>query len=218
MTPSGPGAANKGPKLQKKRTTETMTPKLTKTSAGQLILQNVQGAYPSLYKAESFKGDERNVPRFGITILIPKTATDVVDQLQAEINKLAKEKHKLPKLPEADSCLRDGDTKSNEAMHGHWVLSLYAYPNEKSQNGGAPQVMDMSPERRPIKEGASNTPYSGAYVNVLFDLYAPNNWKKVSGGLKVVQFVKDGPTIGTTTDVSEMPTMPDEPIDEDFDV
>ena len=197
-----------------------MTPKLTKTAAGQLILQNVRGAYPSLYKAESFKGDDRNVPRYGITILIPKTATDVVDRLQAEINKIAKDKHKLPKLPEADSCLRDGDTKSNEAMHGHMVLSLYAYPNEKSQNGGAPQVIDMSAERRPIKEGSPNSPYSGAYVNVLLDLYAPNNWKKVSGGLKCVQFVADGPAIGTTTDLSDMPSLPDAPLgaEEEFDV
>ncbi len=193
-----------------------MTPKLTKTAAGQLILHNVQGAYPALYEPESFKGDDKNVPRFGITILVPKTATAVVDQLQAEINKLAKEKHKLPKLPEADSCLRDGDTKSNEAMHGHWILSLYAYPNEKAHNGGAPQVLDRG--KKPIAKGASNAPYSGTYVNVMFDLYAPAKWKKVSAGLKVVQVVADGPTIGQVTDTSELPELPDdvEGLEEEF--
>jgi hypothetical protein len=72
--------------------------------------------------------------------------------------------------------------------------------------------------KKPIAKGASNAPYSGVYCNVLFDLYAPNNWKKVSGGLKVVQVVADGPTIGTVTDTSELPELPDEPIDEDFDV
>lgn len=193
-----------------------MQPKLTKTPAGQIILQNVRCAYPSLYKAESFKGDDRNVPRYGVTILIPKGATDVIDQLNAEINKIAKDKHKLNKLPEADSCFRDGDAKSNEAMHEHMVLSLYAYPSEKSPNNGAPQVIDLSPERRAIREGMPNAPYSGCYVNVLFDLYAPSSWKKVSGGLKVVQFVSDGPVIGPSTGLSQMPTMDVAPIGEDF--
>jgi hypothetical protein len=190
-----------------------MTPGIKKTANGQIVLTNVRIAYPALRKAESFKGDDRNVPRFGVTVLVPKTAEGVVDQLQSEINKLAKEKHKLNKLPEADSCFRDGDGKSNEAMHGHYVLSLYSYPNEKSRDGGAPQVLDRS--KKPIPVGGPGEPYSGCYVNVLFDLYAPNNWKKVSGGLKVVQFVADGEPIGASTDLSELPELPDEEIGDD---
>jgi hypothetical protein len=193
-----------------------MTPSISATAAGQFVLQNVRLAYPDLYKAVPFKNDPKNTPRFGGTALIPKTATDVVDKLQAEIAKLAKERHKLPKLPEADSCLQDGDTKANEALHGHWILSLYAYPNEKAQNGGAPQVLDR--RKQPIPQGAPNAPYSGCYVNLVFDLYTPSNWKKVAAGLKVVQFVTDGPTIGMTTDISVLPELPDEPVDADFDV
>lgn len=185
-----------------------MKPKLTKTAAGQLILQNVRIAYPDLYKPVPFKNDPKNTPRYGATILIPKDATDVVDQLTAEINKLAKEKHKLSKLPAADSCLQDGDEKSNAALHGSMVLSTYAYPSEKSQNGGAPQVLNRA--KVAIKEGASNMPYSGAYCNILFDLYAPNNWKKVSAGLKVVHYLEQGgEPIGVTTDISELPDLED---------
>lgn len=185
-----------------------MKPRLSKTAAGQLLLLNVRIAYPAVYKPESFKGDDKNTPRYGVTVLIPKDAEDVVEQLSAEINKLAKEKFKLSKLPAADSCLRDGDEKANEAMHGNMILSAYSYPSEKSQNNGAPQVLDRG--KRPIKEGASNAPYSGCYANVLFDLYTPNNWKKVSAGLKVVQVIGDGDPIGSVTDISELPELEDE--------
>lgn len=185
-----------------------MKPGIIKTDAGQIVLTNVRLAYPDLYKAVPFKNDPKNTPRFGITVLVPKTAEDVCDKLQAEINKLAKEKHKLNKLPEADSCLTDGDAKSNEAYHGHWVLSLYAYPNEKSRDGGAPQVLDRN--KKPIAKGDPREPYSGCYGNVVFDLYAPTNWKKVSGGLKAVQFVADGEPIGASTDLSVLPELPDE--------
>lgn len=192
-----------------------MKPQLTKTAAGQLVLLNVRIAYPDLYKAVPFKNDPKNTPRFGATVLIPKEAEDVIEKLTAEINKLAKEKHKLSKLPAADSCLQDGDEKANEKLHGHMVLSTYAYPNEKSQGGGAPQVLDRG--KKPIKEGASNVPYSGCYCNILFDLYAPNSWKKVSAGLKVVQFVADGETIGASTDLSDLPELEEEPVgDSDF--
>lgn len=189
-----------------------MKPKLTKTASGQLILQNVRIAYPDLFKAVPFKNDPKNTPRFGATVLIPKDATDVVDQLTAEINKLAKEKHKLTKLAAADSCLQDGDEKTNVALHGNMVLSVYAYPSDKSQNGGAPQVLNRA--KNPIREGDSCVPYSGAYCNILFDLYAPNNWKKVSAGLKVVHYLEQGgDPIGASTDISELPDMPD--LDED---
>lgn len=185
-----------------------MKPKLTKTAAGQLILQNVRIAYPDLFKAVPFKNDPKNTPRFGATILIPKDAEDVVDQLTAEINKLAKEKHKLSKLPAADSCLQDGDEKANEKLHGYMVLSTYAYPSDKSQNGGAPQVLNRG--KGAIREGDSNVPYSGAYCNIMFDLYAPNNWKKVSAGLKVVHYLEQGgDPIGASTDLSELPDMPE---------
>lgn len=185
-----------------------MKPKLTKTATGQLLLLNVRIAYPDLYKAVPFKNDPKNTPRFGATILIPKDATDVVEQLTAEINKVAKEKHKILKLPFADSCLQDGDEKTNAALHGNMVLSTYVYPNDKSQNGGAPQVLNRS--KVAIKEDASNTPYSGCYCNIIFDLYAPNNWKKVSAGLKVVHYIEvGGEPIGTFTSLSELPDLED---------
>lgn len=185
-----------------------MTPKLSKTAAGQLILQNVRIAYPDLFKAVPFKNDPKNTPRFGATILIPKDATAVVEQLTAEINKLAKDKHKITKLAAADSCLQDGDEKANAALHGNMVLSVYAYPSDKSQNGGAPQVLNRG--KGAIREGDSCVPYSGAYCTILFDLYAPNSWKKVSAGLKVVHYLEQGgEPIGSSTDLSELPDMPD---------
>ena len=185
-----------------------MTPKLSKTAAGQLILQKVRAINLELFEPVSFKNDPKNTARFGATVLIPKDAVEVVDQLLAEINKLAKDKHKITKLPFADSCLQDGDEKAFAALHGHMVLSAYAYPSAKSQNGGAPQVLNRG--KGAIRKGDSCVPYSGAYCTILFDLYAPNSWKKVSAGLKVVHYLEQGgEPIGSSTDLSELPDMPD---------
>ena len=185
-----------------------MTPKLSKTAAGQLILQKVRAINLELFEPVSFKNDPKNTARFGATVLIPKDAVEVVDQLLAEINKLAKDKHKITKLPFADSCLQDGDEKAFTALHGHMVLSAYAYPSAKSQNGGAPQVLNRG--KGAIRKGDSCVPYSGAYCTIMFDLYAPNNWKKVSAGLKVVHYLEQGgEPIGSSTDLSELPDMPD---------
>ena len=188
-----------------------MKVKLEKTPSGSLILLNARIAYPALYTPESFKGDDKNTPRYGVTVLVPKDQEDVVDRLNAEINKLAKEKFKLSKLPAADSCFRDGDEKANAAYHGNMVLTAYAYPSSKKLDNGAPQVVSRS--KRPIKEGSPDAPYSGCRCNVMFDLYTPNNWKKVSAGLLVVQFVGHDEPIGAVVDTSALPDLPE---DDDF--
>lgn len=190
-----------------------MTPKVTKLPSGQYLATNVRVAYPDLAKAVPFKNDPKNTPRYGVTVLIPSDS-EACEFLKKEINALAKEKHKLPKLPEADSCLQDGDSKANESYHGNHVLSLYAYPNEKSADKGKPSVRNRS-NTNDVPEGDPGYPYSGCYCNVMFDLYTPSNWKKVSGGLKVVQKVADGDVIGKTVDTSALPSLPDEDI-EDF--
>ena len=183
-----------------------MKPKLTKLPTGQLILQNVRIAHPSLFEAKAFKGE--GALRYSATVLVPKEATDVVDQLTAEINKIAKERYKLAKMPSADSCFTDGDDKANEAYHGHWILAAYAYPSDSAERKGAPAVTGNPPKGQGfIQKGDSNEPYSGCYANVLFDLYTPKNFRKVSCGLKVVQFVGNGPRIGASTDVTVMPEL-----------
>lgn len=178
-----------------------MTPTITTRPSGAFLLKDVIGAYPSLYKATTIKNIADSKPRFGITVLIPKTATKVIAEIKNSIAAVAKDKLKISKLAEADSCFRDGDENSNENFHGHYVLSLYKYPSENAARGGAPDVVDGG--KNQISQGASNEPLSGDIVNVLFDLYTPSKWKKVSGGLKAVQFVSKGEFIGAGSSASE---------------
>lgn len=187
--------------------TTTLNPSFSKTPAGQCILSQVILAWPDLYTAVPFKNDPKNTPRYGVTVLIPKES-EAGTQLQAEINAMAKDKLKIAKLSEQDSCLQDGDNKSNEALHGYWVLSLYAYPSDKKARGGAPRVVNRN--KQDIKPTDSDAPYSGSYGTVIFDLYTPTNWKKVSGGLHVVQVTGGGPAIGFSTDLSVLPDLPDD--------
>jgi hypothetical protein len=189
-----------------------MTPTVTKLPSGQYLATNVRVAYPQLAKPVPFQNDPKNTPRYGITVLLP-TGSEACNILQKEIQQIAKDKHKVPKLPEADSCLQDGDGKANESYHGNHVLSLYAYPNDNADKG-KPSVRNRA-NTADVPEGDSAYPYSGCYCNVLFDLYTPAKWKKVSGGLKVVQKVADGAVIGKTVDTSVMPSLPDEDFDMD---
>ncbi len=90
--------------------------------------------------------------------------------------------------------------------HGTWAA--YAYPSESAERKGAPAVTGNPPKGQGfIQKGDHNEPYSGCYANVLFDLYTPRNFRKVSCGLKVVQFVANGPRIGASTDVTVMPEL-----------
>ena len=184
-----------------------MKPTVTKLASGQYLATNVRLAYPELTTPKSFNNDPKNTPRYSITVLVP-TGSEAHTFLQSEITQLAKDKHKLPKLPEADSCLQDGDGKTNQAYHGSHILSLYSYPNA-SLDKGKPSVRNRA-NTNDVSEGSPEYPYSGCYGNVLFDLYVPAKWKKVSGGLKCVQKVADGDVIGKTTDTSVMPSLPDE--------
>jgi hypothetical protein len=188
-----------------------MKTSIKKISSGQFLLLGGRLAYPELFEAVPFKGDPKNNPRFGIVVLVPKKDKTTVDFIQNEINTMAADKLKLKKLPQADCCFTDGDEKANEAYHGHMVLSLYSYPSDKKVKGGQPQV--FNPAKQELKKGDSGTPYSGCYGNVIFDLYVPGSWKKVSGGLHVVQFIEDGEVIGFKTDTSELPEIPAKNID-----
>lgn len=196
-----------------------LTPSIVALDNGQFLLKNVQGAWPDLKEPKPFK--EGDKPRYGITAFIPSDATKVIDFIKAKIDKIALDQLRIKKLPAADSCLKDGDTKDSEVYHGHYQLSLYSYPNEKLATKGKPQVVGRD-GKTAIKEDSSDFPVSGTYVNILFDLYTNTAYKKVSGGLKVVQRVADGPYIGSGVDLSALEDLGEEeiedaaPADEDF--
>lgn len=188
-----------------------MKPSIQKLPSGQYLLKNVACAWPDLAQPRPFKQGDK--PRYGITPFIPDDATDVIEYLQKEIQKIAADQLKIKKLAEADGPLRDGNAKDNEVYHGHYQLSLYSYPNDKSATKGKPAVVGRD-GKTPIKEDSSDFPVSGTFCNVLFDLYVNTSYKKVSGGLKVVQRVASGPQIGSGTDLSALPDLGEEETEE----
>lgn len=186
-----------------------MKPSIQKLPSGSYLLKNVACAWPDLALPRPFKTGDK--PRYGITPFIPDDAADVIEFLQKEIQALAQDRLKVKKLAEADGPLRDGNAKDNEVYHGFYQLSLYSYPNDKSSTKGKPAVVGRD-GRTEIKPDSSDFPTSGTFCNVLFDLYTNSDYKKVSGGLKVVQRVQDGPMIGTGNDLSALPDLGSEPV------
>jgi hypothetical protein len=190
-----------------------MKPKITKLENGQYLLENVQVVWPELYTAKHFKNNPANAARYQATALVDEVeGKDVVAFLDKEIAALALSKHKIKKLPDADSCFTSGDSSANEALHGKRKLALYSYPNDNSAGKGKPSVIARDGKTK-IREGDDNEIVSGTICNVIFDLYTPNGWKKVSGGLKVVQRVAKGAFIGAEQSLDALPSLPD--IDED---
>lgn len=179
------------------------------------VVRNVQIAYPDLYTARPFKDIATNTPRYGVTVVIQKEGNeDTIKFLKDEIDRHALATMKLKKLPEADSPLADGDSKTNEAYHGHWVLNLYAYPSDKKRNGGRPDVVDRS--KNVIKETDSNAPYSGSICNVVFELFKPGKWNKIAGGFDTVQVLGGGEVIGkNSSGLGFLESLDEEPLGAD---
>lgn len=188
-----------------------LKPSIVSLENGQFLLKNVQGAWPDLREPKPFKDGDK--PRYGITAFIPDDATDVLDFIKAKIDKIAADQLRIKKLPAADSCLKDGNAKDSETYHGHYQLALYSYPSEKLATKGKPQVVGRN-GKDAIREDSSDYPVSGTYVNILFDLYTNTAYKKVSGGLKVVQRVADGPYIGSGVDLSALEDLGEEEIED----
>lgn len=178
---------------------------ITKLADNKFLASNLQIAYPDLYVARSFKNDAKNTPRFGLTLLLPKSDTEGHKLISDAIKAIAKAELKMDRIPATDVFLRDGDESNNEAYHGHWYMSLYKYPNDKQPNNGAPQVVDAN--KKAIKATDSNAPYSGCFCDVVFEAYAGTKWKKVNGGLSVVRFRGDGEPIGGGSDVNALPDL-----------
>lgn len=164
------------------------------------IARGVTIAFPDLAVPRAFKNDPKNTPRFACHILFPKEDAASLKVIKDALAKLGKDELKTDRVPMADTFLRDGDESRQEAYQGHWVLSLYRYPNPNGKNNGAPDVVDMSKQR--LNPGDQGYPYSGSVCNVVFDAYVAKKWKKISGGFSAVQFVADGPVIGGASDIS----------------
>ena len=171
---------------------------------GQVLIPMARLGYPKLFKAESVKKDPASKARFGCQIYLPKSDRTTAKAVQAEIDRLVKEKLKGVKPKGADICVSDGDDGGDENTKGHWIISA-----NRAEKQGRPQVIDRN--RTPLTPD-DNRPYAGCYCAFLISFFVPKDWKKICASLEVVQFAKDGEPFGAgRVDVDAvMPNLDDD--------
>lgn len=157
-------------------------------SIGEIMLQNVRLAFPTLFEAERING--QGEPKFSANFLLTPDHSDVA-KLKAKIKEVAQNKWEdqadaiLKKLVAADRiALHDGDVKADyDGYPGNWFVS--------ASSKVRPLVIDGA--RNPITE-EDGIIYSGCYVNAKIDVWAQDNQhgKRVNAQLQGVQFVSDG--------------------------
>ena len=153
------------------------------------ILNNVRVAFPVIWTPEPFPDGKDPTPYFSLTgIMAPDHPQ--LPELRKAIESCAQEKfgtnwkavlaaaERLGKV-----CLRDGDLKPDlEGYPGNFTISM--------RGKVRPTIVGKNKE---ILVEADGKPYSGCYVNLIFDLFAyTTSAKGVAAGLKGVQFRADG--------------------------
>ena len=157
----------------------------------EVTLENVRCGYAGqLFTAKDYQNQGK--PRYGLNILIDRGSEHqrIVEQaIIAEANAVWKDQAgvKLAAMKGSDKfVMRSGDAHKVEDYHGKIYLALCSVRPVP--------VVDRDPSVQLLE--ISGKPYGGCYVNVVFDVYAAKVGGALSGGLKLVQFVGDGPPIG----------------------
>ena len=151
-------------------------------------LINVRLAFPQLFEARSFNGDD-NAAFSASFIMEPDhpsvdelaKATDVVgkEKWGAKWDQTKKELTLKDKLP-----LHDGDIKANYAGFAGNVFV-------NARNKTRPSVVDRDTSPLVLADGK---PYAGCYVIASLELWAQDNnyGKRINATLRGVQFLRDG--------------------------
>lgn len=157
-------------------------------------------SYPNLFTARA--ANETAKPKYGATLLIPKTDTATVARVQAAIDEAVQDgidrrifkgavdpsRSKYPPLRDGDSPKDDGSSRGEE-FAGHWFISAKA-PGDKPR----PAVVDANVQ--PVMDESEI--YAGCYVNMFVEFYAYENSgnKGIAASLRGTQFVRDGDRLG----------------------
>ena len=145
--------------------------------------------------------------KYSVSVLIPKTDTDTVNDINAAIDAaieegVAKFGGKKPNKAAIKLPLRDGDVeRDDEAYKGHWFIN--------ANSTTAPQIVDR--QVKPILDRSEV--YSGCYARVSLNFFAfnSNGNKGIACGLGNIQKVRDGePLGGKSTAADDFATLADD--------
>lgn len=171
-------------------------------------LMNVRLSYPHFGAKRTERDEQTGKERstWNGVAMLPKTthadAKDAFDSITSEI-KAAQTNEKTGKkgvmVPSEYMCIKDGDEKDDEAMHGHWLVTF-------SDSNRRPAIRDQRGELILDEAAIDDKFYGGCYGNVLvrpwyFNGKAKNDSKtypkRICCGFVGAQFVKDGEPFGS---------------------
>lgn len=136
------------------------------------------------------------VPKYSVSLIIPKSDTKTIEKIQAAIQaaydegqgKLKGNGKSVPALSVLKTPLRDGDAErpDDEAYADSYFIN--------ANSGTAPGIVDA--DRQPILDRSEV--YSGVYGRASINFYAfnSNGNKGIACGLNNLQKIKDGEPLG----------------------
>ena len=136
--------------------------------------------------------------KYSVSILIPKTNTELVkkinDAIDAAIEKGTSTTFngKKPNKAALKLPIKDGDDKEDSVYHGHWYLNV--------SSNNAPQVVDR--DLNPIFDKSEVVSGDYCRVSINFGAYNVTGSKGVSAYLGNIQFVRKGEPLGGRTSAS----------------
>lgn len=176
-----------------------------------LILKNVRFSYVRVFEAEQFNGvGEFN---YSVVLLIPKTDTAMVKQINDAVKAEAQEYFaKNPKfkgrVPENyKSPLRDGDDPKKEGQAGY--EGCYYITAKRKEEHGKPIVIDKSKQPITVKEDI----YSGSWGVASISLYGYNMSSEncgITAGLNGIQKVTDDDRLDGGSSINDFEDLSDE--------
>lgn len=165
----------------------------------QFVIRDVILSYPELFEMKAIKGNDNSRECYSCTVLIPKTNTAAVQQVQQAMQEVfgAAQADKLKgySYEHIKKAFYDGDGVRNsgkefgEECKGHWVLTAKSY-------NYAPGVVDE--HCNPVMD--KSKVYSGVVANVDLSCYAYKapTAAGLTFGLSNVQVLGKGERIGAT--------------------
>lgn len=155
---------------------------------------NTRWSYANVWEAKSING---GVPKFSVSLIIPKSDTKTVAKINAAIeaaykegeSKLKGNGRSVPALSAIKNPLRDGDLErpDDEAYANSYFVN--------ANSSTAPGIVDA--DCNPILERSEV--YSGVYGRASINFYAfnSNGNKGIACGLNNLQKIRDGEPLGS---------------------
>ena len=154
---------------------------------------NTRWSYVNAWEPKSING---GVPKYSVSLIIPKSDTKTLEKIRAAIqaayeegqSKLKGNGRSVPALSALKTPLRDGDAErpDDEAYANSYFVN--------ANSGTAPGIVDA--DRNPILERSEV--YSGVYGRASINFYAfnSNGNKGIACGLNNLQKIRDGEPLG----------------------